>query len=458
MTSLMNKNDKKLLIIAYAFPPHSVVGSMRPLRMAKYLEKAAGWRPVVLTVSKEFKRNDYSLLEEVPPEVKIYRSWTVEPAIRLANIRSKLFPITPKIDNDPGLFDSKRRNLLPGFLKKSLSKTLSLLSEALSVPDEQVFWNLPVIMQGMKIITKERVDAILITSPPWSLQIAGFLLKKMTGVPWVVDFRDPWTDIKRKNRPAFIDTFEQRIEKGLLAEADLVLSTSDMYSNDLIRKYPEIEEQKFQTLHNGYDEEKFDHPKPVSGHSKFTIAHLGTMYSLFNPYAFFEALREWLAMNPEIEDKIELLFVGEVNEETRKAMHECNVSHLTTVTGFVPHKEAIELCSRADMLLLAMGTDDKLPRGWLPSKLFEYLALDRPILAYVSEGEASDMVRKVNQGCVVTGQDHNQIIDFMNELYVSKWRHENLYVPWENDSECKQRIQQPYLMKKLGTLLDGIAS
>jgi CDP-glycerol glycerophosphotransferase (TagB/SpsB family) len=110
------------------------------------------------------------------------------------------------------------------------------------------------------------------------------------------------------------------------------------------------------------------------------------------------------------------------------------------------------------MLLLAMGTDDKLPRGWLPSKLFEYLALDRPILAYVSEGEASDMVRKVNQGCVVTGQDHNQIIDFMNELYVSKWRHENLYVPWENDSKCKQRIQQPYLMKKLGTLLDGIAS
>jgi len=441
----MKDRKKKLLVIAYAFPPHSIVGSMRPLRMVKYLKEASGWIPYILTVNREFDHNDYSLLDEVPKDVSIYRTGIIEPAFWLERMRQAVMPF----------YSYQKRSVLD-HLRKMLSKTFSLLSELSSIPDAQLFWNFPVVDNGRRIIKTEGIDAVLVTSPPWSLQIAGFMLKRITGVPWIVDYRDPWTDIRRKNRPSFVDACEQWLEKVLLEQADLVLSTSDTYTNDLAKKFPTKNSDKFHTLHNGFDEEKFKECQIRRGNNRFTIAHLGTMYSLFNPYVFLDTLKKWITENNEVGPRIELLFVGGINDQTRKAIDESGLSHVTKVTGFVPHRDAISLCARADLLLLSMGIEGGMPKGWLPSKLFEYLALERPILAYTVDGEASAMLRTVNRGNIVTVTDHCQVVEFLNCLFQRKWQDPNLYIPWHNKPELMETIRQAYIMKRLGDLLDSI--
>ncbi len=442
----MEPHKKKVLIIAYAFPPHSVVGSMRPLRMAKYLKDVSGWNPVILTVDRVFARNDDSLIEEVPHGVPIYRVGSFEPAFWFERMRHAI-EVTRSDASKTGL----------RVVRKVFDRAFSVLSEASSIPDPQVFWNVPVVQKGMSIIRSEGIDAVLVTSPPWSLQMAGFMLRKTTGVPWVADYRDPWTDIRRKDRPSFIDACERWLEKHLLEGADLVLSTSDTYSKDLAERFSAKHQGKFKTLHNGYDEVKFRLPEARAGYPRFTIAHLGTLYSETNPYAFLDTLKGWTSIRAGIEAGFELLFVGGINEQTRRAIDEAGLGHVTRVTGFVPHREAISLCAGADVLLLSLGNTEGLPRGWLPSKLFEYLAMERPVLAYTVEGEAAAMVRDINRGHVATSADHSTTRAFLDNLFQRKWQNDNLYIPWRNDPVPMEKIRQSYLMKRLGGLLDGIA-
>jgi glycosyltransferase involved in cell wall biosynthesis len=444
----METKAKKLLIIAYAFPPHSVVGSMRPLRMAKYLKRIAGWSPVVLTVDMDFARNDYSLVSEIPSDVPVHRSWTIEPAVWLEKMNAAL----SSHESRQGPLPASRSRRMVRFV---LRKACSWLMELFSIPDAEVFWNLSVIWKGRKIIQDESIRAVLVTSPPWSLQIAGYCLKKLTGIPWIADFRDPWTDIRRKNRPAVVDLLEKWLEKALLSQANLVLSTSEMYTNDLKTKYPGMNSEKFQTLHNGYDEEKFA-AVPNKGNDKFTIVHLGTLYSLFRPEIFFDALAEWISARDDIAGKLELQFIGEIPALTEAALRERGLLNITRITGYVPHEEAIALCCRADVLLLALGTDPAVPRGWLPSKLFEYLALNRPILAYVAEGEAASMVRNINKGYVVSREDKTAIVEVLNDLFERKSGIAGRFIPWKNDPEAMEKLRQPHLMERLGHLLDSI--
>jgi len=437
----LKEGGGKLLIVAYAFPPHSVVGSMRPLRMAKYLKKMSGWRPMVLTVDKDFARKDFSLLQEIPADVPVYRSWTVEPATRLAKMVA--------------LLEDHQSTGWEHLARYCLKKICAWAMELFSIPDAEVFWNLSVILKGRRIIREEAIDALLVTSPPWSLQIAGYMLKKLTGVRWIVDFRDPWTDIKRKNRPVAVDRLERWLEERLLSQADLVLSTSDIYSEDLRKKYPAMFPGKFQTLHNGYDEEKF----PViesRGNDKFTLVHLGSLYTQFEPAPLFDAIAAWLSESKDAQALFELQFIGEISAQTKKLLEERGLDKMTKVTGYIPHREAIEMCRRADALLLALGTGAKMPRGWLPSKLFEYLALNRPILAYVAEGEAASMVRAINSGYVVSRDDQRAIIRILDDLFDQKMAHDKHFVPWQNDTEAMKMLQQPHIMKRLGSLLDSL--
>lgn len=443
----VDNSNKKLLIVAYAFPPHSVVGSMRPLRMVKYLQKMTGWKPMVLTVDKDFARKDPALLDEIPSNVNVYRSWTTEPAALFNKFHNEM-SCSLKAGSSPG-------GLGYDPFRSALKKISSWLMEIFSMPDAEVFWNISVIWRGFKLMRKEAISVLLVTSPPWSLQISGYFLKRLTGVHWVVDFRDPWTDIKRKNRPVAIDMLEQWMERKLLSYADLVLSTSDTYTNDLRKKYPAMDKEKFQTLHNGYDEDKF-HSTQKNGNNKFTIVHLGSLYSQFNPDILFDALMEWMNGRDGVSEKIELLFIGEVTEDTREALRERKLLSITRITGYLPHEEAIKLCYQADILLLALGTNKAMPSGWLPSKLFEYLAVSRPILAYAAEGEAASMVRSINKGFVVTREDKAALIQIFSNLFNLKWDQPDHFIPWTNDHNTLERLQQPFLIGRLGSLLDSV--
>ena len=451
----MNEKPMKVLIVAYAFPPNSVVGAMRPLRMAKYLHRHSRWKPVILTVRKKFSRLDEGLLAEVPESIPVYRTATIEAASLIEKIgggarAGRTAATSSRRTSSSG---KKSRAFLREPLKAMMKRIKSLVLELFSTPDAQIFWNLFIIFKLRDLVRREEIDVLLVTSPPWSTQISGYVAKTLFNLPWVADFRDPWTDIKRSTRTRFAEKTEIWLERRLISRADCIISSSDTFTSDMMKKFPNLARSRFSTLYNGFDEHKLE---AVEGGSdeKFTIVHLGSIYTMMSPFSFFEALGEWIRQKDEIRGKVQLLFVGEVPRSVHRTITTLGLQNITRFTGSKPHREALGICSSADLLVLAMGTGPKTPRGWLPSKLYEYIALNRPILANVAEGEAAALVRKTKSGFVVTTDDREPMMEILDRLYDSKGESRDGRIRWENDAGETDRLKQRALMEHLGSILD----
>lgn len=450
----MKSQTKTVLIIAYAFPPHSVVGAMRPLRIVKYLRRYSHWVPMVITVRKDFRRVDHSLLKEIPKDVSVHRTRTIEPLEFLERSRSN--PIRQRRQNDNADNDSPNiASIKTEIESTSLLKTAKLiLTDLLSTPDPQTLWNLFVIIKGLQVIRKTKIDMIFVTTPPWSALVSGFLLSKLTKTPWIADFRDPWTDIKRGRKNKIREKLESLLEKKLLIAADGVISTSNTYTDNLKKKYPYMDECKFYTLHNGFDETKFSDVKTTK-FNKFTVIHLGSLYSKKEPYAFMRAFRHWIRLNPEYEKNVKLVFVGEIDQKTKSVIEYLNIKTATKITGFIRHEKAIQMCMSADLLLLAMGTGPLTLPGWLPSKVFEYIACNRPILANAIEGEAVNLVRQTRSGYVVTSENTDDMVAILSDLYKKKFTSDNPFL-WKNDISQVDKLKQRNLMPRLASILEDV--
>jgi glycosyltransferase involved in cell wall biosynthesis len=124
------------------------------------------------------------------------------------------------------------------------------------------------------------------------------------------------------------------------------------------------------------------------------------------------------------------------------------------VTPHLAHEDAIRLCREADVLLLAMGDTHLTPQGWLPSKLFEYLACGRPVLANTVEGEAAALLRAAGADLAIAGPDPEAFASALERYWCRK---QDLgTVPHENQAEVIERLMQQHLTRRLGDLLDRV--
>ena len=326
MSKAKHIEPKKVLIIAYAFPPHSVVGAMRPMRFCKYLPQVSDWQPVVLSVKKDFDRQDPDLLREFSSGIPVYRAPIVEPKLWYEKRNAAVRKAAARKADAKYQFKSfvQADDASPSFWKRFKR----LAAELMSTPDPQLFWTVPVVLQALKIIERHEVNAFVITSPPWSAQIAGYFIKKLSGLPWVADLRDPWTDVPRYDRFALTQKFDAFLEKKCLTFADKVVSTSETFTSQLRQKYPNCRKGRFTTLYNGFDEDKFLTPTPTP-HDAFTIVHLGTFYPLFDSFFILKAIGHWLANDATVEkSSIRLVFIGKIDDDIHQ-VHPQWGTHIT---------------------------------------------------------------------------------------------------------------------------------
>jgi glycosyltransferase involved in cell wall biosynthesis len=447
--------SKKVLIIAYAFPPHSVVGAMRPMRFCKYLPKISDWQPIVLSVKKAFERNDPDLLKEFSAGVPVYRAPIIEPKLWYEKRRAASGKALPKTALKSQFNSFVQADPAAQSFWKQFKR---LAAELMSPPDPQLFWTVPVVLQALKIIKRHEVKTFVITSPPWSTQIAGYFIKKLSGLPWVADLRDPWTDVPRYDRFALTQKFDAFLEKKCLTHADRVVSTSETFSDQLRRKYPDCREDRFATLYNGFDEEKFRLPAPLPSDA-FTLVHLGTFYPLFDSFFILNAIGHWLANDPTAdENRIRLIFIGQIDEALHDVLEASGLLGITEITGFKPHREAIGIAAGADALLLSIGLSPATPRGWLPSKIFEYLALNRPIIASVLPGEAAHLIRRARSGFVIDSRDQKRVSEILHRLYHRKMTGGASRLEWQNDEAVVDELKQAHLIRHLAGMLDDITA
>lgn len=408
---------RKVLIVSYVFPPMAAVGIYRVLKFCKYLPQF-GWDPVVLTVRKGANFSyDHSQLAKLDPAMPVYRSGNFEPLIWWNEFSQRRAEGTssPALATTAGPAPAAKPSWFARFKRG--------LRHLISTPDANVYWVPFGVMTGLKAIRRERVDAILSSSPPASAHLLAWLLAKLSGKPLVVDFRDLWTQnesYELSDRPPLVRKLDRSLERRVLKRAAAVVNATEPFAEMTRANNPDLSADRVYAITNGLDPDDFVNiTYPTTKNPKFTILHLGSLYGHRNPSFFFEAVTELLRRRPEIGAQLEIQFVGNV-PGFDKVVDGTPLEAVTNFVGHVPQDKALSKLWEADVLLLILGFSSS-TGATIPAKLFEYIATGRPMLSFVPEGEAARLIAKYRAGIAVTSPDLEKTVGYLAQEF-DAWR------------------------------------
>lgn len=358
---------KKVLIISYYWPPAGGPGSQRAVKFSKYLP-AFGWQPLIFTVKKgEFPYYDPSLEKDVDPGLKIFRTFALEPF--------RLFKKLSGIDSNTPIPVGHLTRSSPSVQHK----IFNWIRANIFIPDARVGWVLTARCKIDQIIKKEKIDLVFTTSPPHSLQFIGRHLKKKYHLPWVADFRDPWTTIQYyqvHKRSKISHNIDSRLEKSVVHFCDHLTSVSQTVVKSFIKNLKN--QNRFSVLPNGYEPTDFDQGSPLKG-SHFIILHCGNLNTTQNPEVLWQSLQEILTSDPSLKDLIRIQFIGGTAPEIRQTVRNRPIEAIVEFQPFIPHTQIIKKMQQAEILLSVIPNvpDNK---GIVLSKNFEYIGSGKPIL------------------------------------------------------------------------------
>lgn len=417
---------KKLLMIAYFFPPVGGIGaagSQRVLKFAKYLPNY-GWQSIILTGKEAYYESylsfDRTMLEKVPPDITIVRTAVIRWLSTLLKLRRSVkthfHPNTRAVvANGPNAADSSIPIARGRY--QCLKDTITDLFE---IPDEEIGWFLPGVYAGLRVMKSESIDAIYSTGRPWTAHLIGAALQWLTGKPLAIDFRDPWlTNPFRRHYSPLKQHLESVFEKRVIEKADVVIANTRELQLEFIRRFPQLPSAKFVTLLNGFDPDDSAagtfSEKPGSNHC-FTMVHTGFLYGKRDPATFLEAVKLLVQEQALDRQKLMILLVGSVElpYDLPERLVKMGLQDIILLQDHVPHRQSLEYLRRSDILLLLQpGTTTQ-----IPSKLFEYVGMQKPILAVSPrDGATSRLVLDESLGVVADSYNVLEIKRALAALY-----------------------------------------
>lgn len=383
---------RRVLMIAYFYPPIGGAGVQRSAKFAKYLPDF-GWEPYVISTTESVggEELDPTLMADVRPGTPVWRVPT-----------PRGFPLQAIYRRFPGL---EQRALHANRLSRILLKAALFLPSIIESPPADPFfwWSLRIIPLALRVIAQHKIDVIYTTSSPWSSTIAGRVLKRLTGKPWVADFRDPWTLNAgfAFYREGWRHRSDIKLESDALAAADRVITAWPMQQ---LLEWKNPASKAAQVIYNGYDQSDFAGDKPDAATStpnaarSTRILHMGTLHAGEHT-AFFGVISD-ASLRLNGTHRLEIRFLG-ANDIARRMYQPHSVGGLhITFASRVSHPEAVCELQSADVLLLM--SDNAL----VPGKTFEYIVSGTPILAIVPPDSAvAHIIRSTGTGCVVDPED-----------------------------------------------------
>jgi len=416
---------KKVLIITYYWPPAGGAGVQRVLKFAKYLPQF-GWQPIILTVENpESPVIDETLKKDIPRECIVYKTKSLEPFNLYKKLtgKSEDYKIPTNI-----LAESKS-------LKEKISKWIRM---NLIIPDAKIGWKHYAVKAGKKIIKEEKIDLILATSPPHTVQLIAKKLAKSTGLKWIADFRDPWLEMLRNQdneRNVLTKYFDSKLEKSVLQKAGILISISPDMAKLLVTK---TNGKKYYVIPNGFDETDFTKIEKVSN-KNFTIAYTGIINNTRVPFVFLKALQKLI-----YEDKlknIKFVIAGRTCNEFVAEVQKNNLQNFVEEKGFIPHNQSTIILQQADLLLLVI---DNIPnnKGFLTGKIFEYLGARTPIFAIGPvNGNANEIIKNTNSGEMVDYSDENMAYQLLKKMY-ENWNANTISYKFEVEQYSRKKITE----------------
>lgn len=398
-------------MITYSFPPKGGGGVLRQHKFAKYLPQFQ-WQPFILTGDKYCFFQDRKLLEELSDSCRILRLYY--PNLRsFFNLQNR--PMRVNLYAADKLYLKRsRRNISKRLLENIVSFLKSIFSKLL-IPDAYIGWFFPAAYRGLRIIKDENIDAIYSIDNPCSNHIVALILKIFSKKPWIADFKDPWIKgFGSKNpRPFPLSWFDYSLQKLVLAHCDVCISSDKRIENILKSSLPKRQD-KFIVITNGFDREDFEGELPKRQDGIFKIVYVGTVYKDMSPHHFLCAVLNLLESKAILEGQIKIIFVGahEYQDTFNELAYQLLLKKgVLQEIGLVSHEESIRYMRDADLLLLInKGVPDS--QSIIPSKIYEYLASGKPILALVDEGGVCALfIRKFGYGYIVWDDDERSICD-----------------------------------------------
>ena len=444
----------RVLVVAYYFPPLGGIGVQRTLKYVTYLPRW-GWQPTVVTSrNPAYTVRDPSLLAALSADLTVHRTASLEPG-RLPNAVALLLSRGPT-DSSGAAADLAKRPARGGLAGKLLWKSMILWNRIWNVllfPDPEISWVPFGWRAGRKAGRRGEFDVVYSTASPISAHIVAGLIKRSTHRPWVADFRDPWI-----GNPFAADLrglkgrLQRRTERWIVSRADRVVVVVEGMRDMFVERYPD-QADKFVCIPNGYDRADIAGLEPVKGEpGHFTILFAGSLYRPGELDAFLGGVERLVARRPDLRERLRVQFVGSVSPDNRHVADLYTTGDrlrgVVSFEGFVPRRQALARMAGADALLQLM-TDGPGTGMFVGGKLYEYLAVDRPILAVMPPGEGRRLVESVPTGRVADVEP-GSVADALEQLLDDP--------PLPARSDPTGRYDRANLAGELATLLDQVVA
>lgn len=414
-----------LLFVAYFYPPAEsteVPGCMRTIKFIRHLHNGSMH---VLTQDPDPPpaQNALSHIELPVNGETVHRVRSRDLFRLLLRLRARLKRKQPEATTNPK--PSESSNVFRGTGQdspgaRSLSQRIKdFIYNACYFPDQAGPWILPAIRRGYRLVRQHQIDCIFATGSPWSGLVAGLLISRLTGKPLIADFRDPWINNPfHPSKGKLLDTLGQWLEKRVVHHAAAISLNTDALRDEFLSRYPHLDPDHFFVMPNGIDPSDFEHPPgpriPATPPHTLTLCHAGFLYGVRDPASLLEALRQ---ANRELEAsgrRIIFRQIGNVSldYDIRDTFADLIEQGTLILEPARPYQECLAELAASDIVVnIQSGT-----RTQIPSKLYDYLAIERPILHITpADGALGKLVERYQLGTQLDFGNIQGLVEYLLE-------------------------------------------
>ena len=384
----------------------------------------------------EFPVLDFDLIKEIPDRVEVLKVPAWEPYKMY-----KLFSGRNKSDGINSGFLSEKKG---SGLIESISKWIR---GNLFIPDARKFWIKPANQFLNEYLQNHPLMFIISSGPPHSTHLIALSLKKKFQIPWLSDFRDPWSNIdfyKDLKLTKVADQKHRKLENDVLVQSDIVLTIGRQLSNEL----KTLGAKRVEIIENGFDPQDFLEDKNHELDEKFSIAHIGSFTPSRNHMVLWKALSHLVNEKEEFKSKLEIKLIGKVDYSVLQSIKDFGLDTYLKKIDYVSHNEVIKH-QKSSKLLLLMVNNTPNAKGIVTGKVFEYMASKRPILAIgPKDGDLGEILSNTNSGLVC---DYENVENLSSTIW-------NIFkddIKFENNISSYSRVE---LTEKLVSLLNEMIS
>ena len=431
---------RRVLLVSYHFPPVGGAGVQRPAKFARYLPEF-GWDVSVLQAANpSVPLLDHSLLDDLPAGLVVAKARTLEPSYAAKQATGISTPASPVPAR-------------PSLLRRVASTVLQ--------PDPQILWYPDAMREGRALLRRLPHDAILATAPSYTNLLVGARLAALSGLPLLSDFRDEWdissTYWENAAQGKLVMGVQQRMQRAVLRRSRAIVATTEASTARLAERAHEAGSTAVaRCIYNGWDAHDLEAASQVApavprDPARVRLVYTGTLWNLTSVAPVIAAIRQLASDAPTLLSRLELVVVGRKTPEQQALL--APLPSLGVALADVPycdHSVAIATMQSADALLLLLSDVPGAERV-APAKVFEYLAVQRPMLAVMPDGEIATLVRDAQGGGHYLPSDVAGIAGWLRALLVNG-------PPAAPPESAGARFERRALAGQLATLLTTVTA